>query len=124
MHFFVMLTVLFFFQLLVEEDRRVRNCVPEVFPETLMVLHFEKVDEAISPGLTVLRWSSLGVDKYIAQVYAALSVLEKLISRVTNILEVRIESELKIINKTTLCQLPDGDPWTPGEFLQKTTVGV
>ena len=89
-----------------------------------MVLHFEKVDEAISPGLTVLRWSSLGIDKYIAQVYEALSVLEKLISRVNNILEVRIESELKVIAKTTLCQLPDGDPWTPEEFLRKTTVRV
>ena len=99
-----------------------RNCVPEVFPEALMVLHFEKVDEAISPGLTVLRWSSLDVDKYITQVYTALSVLEKLISRVTNILEVRIESELKAISKSTLCKLPDGEPWTPEEFLRKTTV--
>lgn len=100
---------------------RVRNSVPSVI-EPLMVIHFEKVDEAISPGLTALCWNSLNADKFIMQVYTALEELEKLISRISNILEVRVEAELNAISNSTLCKLPEGDPWTPEEFLQKTSV--
>lgn len=98
-----------------------RDSVPELF-RPLMVLHFEKVDEAISPGLTVLRWNSLDVDKYITQVYSALLVLEKLVAKITNVLEVTVEGELEAISTCTLCKLPEGETWTPEEFLQKTTV--
>lgn len=100
-----------------------RNSVPEVF-QPLMVLHFEKVDEAISPGLTVLRWNSVDVDSFVSHVYDALADLEKLIMRVSNILEVRVHAELAAISKSTLCKLPEGDPWTPEEFLQKTAVRI
>ena len=100
-----------------------RNSVPEVF-QPLMVLHFEKVNEAISPGLTVLRWNSVDVDSYVSLVYDALADLEKLVMRVSNILEVRVQAELAAISKSTLCKLPEGDPWTPEEFLQKTAVRI
>ena len=106
---------------MLEENKNVRNKIPDLF-RYLMVSHLEKVDEVLSPGLTVLRWTSLNVDSYVESVYTALGGLEVLIAMLNDILEMRIEESLKHINSLVLCELPDAEPWTTQEFLDKTLV--
>lgn len=106
---------------MLEENKNVRDKIPDLF-HNLMISHLEKVDEVLSPGLTVLRWTSLNVDSYVESVYTALGELEVLIARLNDILEMRIEEGLKHINSLVLCELPDAEPWTTQEFLDKTLV--
>ena len=108
---------------MVSENARVREKIPELFV-TLMGPHVEKVDEVISPGLTLLRWTSLNIGSFVDSVYKALEELELLVDRVSNILELRIEGVLQNIQTTPLCELPDNDPWTVQQFVSKTQVRV
>ena len=108
---------------MVSENARVREKIPELFV-TLMAPHVEKVDEVISPGLTLLRWTSLNIGSFVESVYKALEELELLVDRVSNILELRIEGVLQNIQTTPLCELPDNDPWTVQQFVSKTQVRV
>ena len=87
-----------------------------------MVPHLERVDEMISPGLTILRWTSLNLESYVESVTGSLQSLELLIDRATDVWEIQIKGNLEAIQNTLLCDLPDSDPWTPEQFIAKTQV--
>lgn len=106
---------------MLEENQSVRSKIPDTF-SVLMIPHLEKVDEALSPGLTVLRWTSLNIINYIEGVRKALKELEILISQANDILEMRIEGELEKMRQVVLCELPTTEPWTVQELLDKTVV--
>ena len=106
---------------MVEENNRIRGRIPELFT-VLMAPHLEKVDEVISPGLTVLRWTSLNIEPFLQSVGESLKELELLVERVLNTLEFRIEGVLQGIQNTELCDLPDSEPWTVDEFFKRTQV--
>ena len=108
---------------MVSEDVRIRNKVPEIF-EPMMVPHLERVDEMVSPGLTILRWTSLNIEAFVDSVTTSLQSLELLIDRARDIWEIQIEGNLKAIQTTQLCVLPESEPWTPDEFVSKTQVCV
>lgn len=95
--------------------------IPELF-EALMAPHLEKVDEKLSPGLTVLYWSSISISEFLQDVHTALKELELLVTRANHLLEVRIQGQLESIKSTILCELPDGSPWTTEELLKATKV--
>ena len=106
---------------MVAENDRIRGKIPHLF-STLMEAHLEKVDEVISPGLTVLRWTSLNIETYLLTVGESLKELELLVDRVSNMLEFQIEGVLRDIENTVLCELPDSEPWTVDEFVNRTQV--
>ena len=108
---------------MINENKRIRGKIPELF-EPLMEPHLEKVDEMLSPGLSILCWTSLNIRAFTESVHKSLKQLELLIDRATDVLEVWIEGELKIIQNSKLCELPDNEPWTTDEFLQKTEVSL
>ena len=110
-------------QLMLNEDKRIRGKIPELF-KPLMEPHLEKVDEMLSPGLSILRWTSLNIKAFTESVHKSLQKLELLIDRATDVLEVRIEGELKVIQNSKLCEIPENEPWTVEEFLQKTEVSI
>ena len=118
---FLRLLFLNVLQLLLEENQLVRDKIPDIF-EFLIAPHFEKVDEAISPGLTSLKWNSLDIDGFVGSVQTSLRKLDLLITRVTDILTMRIDGEMTKASTLVLCELPDGDPWTTEKFLQVTSV--
>jgi dynein heavy chain len=96
---------------LLSENRRVRAKIPAAF-EQLMVPHIEKVEVAIDPGMTKLTWTSINIPEYMDGVYAALADLELLMDRANDLVEFRINAVLHDIASTTLCELPDEEPWT------------
>lgn len=107
--------------MMVEENNRIRGKIPELF-SALMDPHLEKVDEAISPGLTVLRWTSLNIEPFLQSVGDSLKELELLVEQVSDTLEFQIEGVLQDIQNTQLCDLPDSEPWTVHEFVNRTQV--
>lgn len=106
---------------MLSENSRVRGKIPELF-EPLMGMHLERVDEMLSPGLSILRWTSLNIRAFTESVHESLKKLELLIDRATDVLQVWIEEELRVMQSTKLCELPENDPWTIEEFLKKTEV--
>ncbi len=88
----------------------------------MMIPHLERLDEMISPGLTILRWSSLNIEAYVDSVMGSVKSLELLINRAKDIWEVQIEGNLQAIRSTQLCELPENEPWTPDQFISKTQV--
>lgn len=106
---------------MVKDMNRVYSKIPELF-SPLMAPHLEKVEEMISPGLTMLRWTSLNIGAFVDSVNVSVKNLELLIDRSKDILEVRIEGVMKDIQTTQLCELPENDPWTMDEFISRTQV--
>ena len=54
--------------------------------------------------------------------HKSLKELELIIDRARDVLELQIEGELKVIQSSQLCELPDNEPWTVDEFLKRTEV--
>ena len=112
---------------MVKENDRIRSKISEISPtelfSPLMEPHLEKVDEVISPGLTVLRWTSLNIDSYLKSMEESLKELELLVERVSNTYEFQIQGVLMDIKSMELCALPDSEPWTVDEFVNSTQVG-
>ena len=44
--------------------------------------------------------------------------------RANDLVEFRIDAVLHEMSTTTLCELPDEEPWTVDEFLEKTQVVI
>ncbi|XP_052229952.1 dynein axonemal heavy chain 5-like isoform X5 [Dreissena polymorpha] len=105
--------------MMLQENKRVRLKIPTEF-ETLMGPHIGRVDNAIEPGLNKLSWTSLNIQDYIQTVYRRLEEMELLMVRANELSEFRIDAVLKEIASTTLCQLPQEEPWTVDDFLENT----
>ncbi len=88
----------------------------------MMVPHLEQIDKMISPGLTILRWTSLNIDAYVDSVTTSVKSLELLIDRAIDIWSIQIEGNLSAIQSTQLCELPENEPWTIEQFVNKTRV--
>ena len=84
--------------------------------------HFEKVDEVLSPGFSVLRWSSLNLTAFVDEVNTSFAELELLIDRVNGIHNDRIQVALKCMLDVPLCALPETDTVTIDEFTATTSV--
>ncbi|XP_062848702.1 dynein axonemal heavy chain 5 [Trichomycterus rosablanca] len=106
-------------KMVLAENSRVRAKIQPFF-EQLLVPHVAKVDEAIQPGLILLNWTSLSIDKYVNRITAALEELELLLDRVNDLIQFRIDAVLQEMSGATLCALPEDDPVTCEEFVQST----
>ncbi|XP_042662867.1 dynein axonemal heavy chain 5 isoform X2 [Tyto alba] len=88
--------------------------------EQLMAPRLANVDDAIQPGLMLLTWTSLNIEKYINTVFYKLAELELLLDRVNDLVEFRIDAVLQEMNRVPLCKLPEDEPLSCEEFLQQT----
>ncbi|NWQ86048.1 DYH5 protein, partial [Burhinus bistriatus] len=88
--------------------------------EQLMAPRLANVDDAIQPGLMLLTWTSLNIEKYINTVFYKLAGLELLLDRVNDLVEFRINAVLQEMSIVPLCKLPEDEPLSCEEFLQKT----
>ncbi|KAG8470448.1 hypothetical protein KFE25_008869 [Diacronema lutheri] len=69
--------------------------------------HLEQMEAAIAPGLTLLTWSSMNIDMYLASVHASLFKLNELVSKADDIALNRIGRNLHIVRTMQLVHLPD-----------------
>ncbi|KAJ3055739.1 Dynein heavy chain 5, axonemal [Rhizophlyctis rosea] len=86
-----------------------------------MVPHVEELDRALQPGLTALTWTSLNVDDYLATNSMQLGRLEELVDKILDIVECRIEHNVRRIAEMMLCEVPaETEQWSVDSFLEKT----
>ena len=81
--------------------------------------HLRRVDEALEPAFTRLTWHSLNTQTLIQNVYGALSEVEALSSVATDLLDNRIEANLREMGSLQLSALPEGEPWSSEKFLSR-----
>lgn len=94
--------------------------VGKVIPVTSMVLktHFKDMDYKMRPGLITLTWTSMNIDTYIHHIQGGLRKLDELVANINDLIENRIEKNLKIVSRTLLVDLPDSDSFTVEEFVK------
>ena len=74
----------------------------------------------LHPGMSTLTWTSMNIDSYLNHVHQGLSKLEQLIISINDIIENRVENNLKNISKISLVSLPlDNVTFTLETFVNK-----
>jgi dynein heavy chain, axonemal len=94
--------------------------VSKVIPVTAMVLrpHFRDMEYKLRPGMITLTWTSMNIDAYKQHIQMGLRKLEELVVNINDIIENRIEKNLKIVSRTLLVDLPDSDSFTVEDFVK------
>ncbi|KAJ1446978.1 dynein heavy chain and region D6 of dynein motor-domain-containing protein [Pelagophyceae sp. CCMP2097] len=77
-------------------------------PSTAQALapHLRSMECRLRPGMVTLTWTSLNIDAYKADVDAGLVALDGLIAKINDLVENRVEKNLKVIARTILVDLP------------------
>jgi dynein heavy chain len=70
--------------------------------------------------MVTLTWTSMNIDSYLEHVHQGLNKLDQLIISVNDIIENRIENNLKKVSKVLLVDLPnDTQPMSLEQFVQR-----
>uniref|UniRef100_A0A7S0HBM9 Uncharacterized protein n=1 Tax=Hanusia phi TaxID=3032 RepID=A0A7S0HBM9_9CRYP len=106
-----------------KEYERVLSKVPPVV-KPIIKPHLEDLDRKIQPGMVLLTWQSMNIDGYLQRLHSGLAKLEELINKINDIMDNRIEHNLKHISKTMLVDLPQNQSFTLDSFvsLQEKTI--
>lgn len=79
--------------------------------------HLEMLDRRLRPGLVELTWTSMNIEAFKVQAQSALGRVEDLIVKINDIVENRVDKNLKIIARTILVDLPDDKSVTLDDFV-------
>jgi len=100
-----------------EYDRIVNKIRPNT--KSLLVPHLEDLEYKLRPGMVTLTWTSMNIDGYLHHVHQGLAKLEQLIININDIMENRIENNLKALSKTVLVNLPqEANTYTLDDFVK------
>eukprot|EP00217_Crustomastix_stigmatica_P013603 CAMPEP_0183798542 /NCGR_PEP_ID=MMETSP0803_2-20130417/19119_1 /TAXON_ID=195967 /ORGANISM="Crustomastix stigmata, Strain CCMP3273" /LENGTH=4519 /DNA_ID=CAMNT_0026043227 /DNA_START=42 /DNA_END=13598 /DNA_ORIENTATION=- len=102
-----------------EHDRVMSTITATVKP--LLEPHLEDLEKKIQPGMFILTWTSMNIDAYLHRIHNGLAKLEELIEKINDILDNRIETNLKIVSRTPLIHLPADESFTYEEFVATQT---
>ncbi|XP_068050765.1 dynein axonemal heavy chain 5-like isoform X2 [Anomalospiza imberbis] len=94
------------------------NRIPVVL-KPLMKPWIGQIEDAFTPGLMQLSWTSLNINKFIQNVYSTLRELDYVVKAASDTLECRIERILKDMSNTTLIVLPEDEPIDVTSFLEQ-----
>jgi dynein heavy chain len=108
--------------LLSEYERITHKIIP--ITHKLMEPHLQTVELKIRPGMITLTWTSMNIDTYKMHIQAALTRLEDLVTKINDIVENRIQKNLKQISRAVLVSLPSERAVALDEFvlMQETAV--
>ncbi|XP_039266995.2 dynein axonemal heavy chain 8-like [Styela clava] len=92
--------------------RRYDNIVKDIplVLQPLMKSHVSQLEDVFMPGLTILNWCSLNIDKFINQIEAAEDEFEFFLKQVHDTLECRIEKILEEMSQTLFVAIPESEP--------------
>merc|ERR550514_260345 len=68
--------------------------------------------------MITLTWTSMNIDTYKSHVHLGLRKLEQLVTNINDIIEHRIEKNLKIVSRTLLVDLPDNESFAVEAFVR------
>lgn len=87
-----------------EYERVVKSIVPVM--RNLLRPHVQSLEARLRPGWMVLTWTSMNIEGYRQSVHQGLRRLEELIAKANDIVDNRIDKNLKIISRAVLVDLP------------------
>jgi dynein heavy chain len=91
---------------LLKEYRRVVLTVRPI-ASNLLKPHLDNLEFHLRPGMVTLTWSSMNIEVYLKNVWEELGRLEQLVMTVNDLMENRIDANLKQVSKMLLVDLPD-----------------
>eukprot|EP00949_MAST-11_sp_MAST-11-sp1_P002825 g2825.t1 len=103
--------------MLQEYERVMMRRLPVVMD--LIRPHVADLDLKLRPGTVTLTWTSMNIDAYKHHVHAGMLRLDQLLSNVNDIVENRIEKNLKTVTRTLLVDLPKDESLALDEFVVK-----
>ncbi|RHY51106.1 hypothetical protein DYB38_003376 [Aphanomyces astaci] len=99
-----------------EHDRVISKIIP--IAAALLKPHLEDLQAKIRPGMVTLTWTSMNIDAYKMQVHLGLQRLEELINSVNDVIENRVEKNLKVVSKAVLVSLPTDQSFALDDFVR------
>lgn len=96
----------------------VRRVKLEVRP--LFLPQLVRLTNMLAPGLTHISWTDPNWVSFIKKTVEAVKSFDVLVTRVHDVYSNRIIQVLTSMQKVTLHALPEDDPWTVEEFVEKT----
>lgn len=101
---------------ILKEYQRVQD---NIIPVTRGLLQpaIEDLEYNLRPGMVTLTWTSMNISQFKANVLSSLRKLDELVTNVNDVIENRIELNLKIISKEKLVDLPEGTSMELHEFV-------
>ncbi|KAG9402276.1 hypothetical protein AC1031_006904 [Aphanomyces cochlioides] len=99
-----------------EHDRVVSKIIP--ITKALLQPHLDDLHAKIRPGMVTLTWTSMNIDAYKMQVHLGLQRLEELINSVNDMIENRVEKNLKLVSKAVLVSLPTDQSFALDDFVR------
>lgn len=106
-----------------KEYDRVTDLVPPII-KSLLQPHLNDLDAKLQSGMMLLSWQSMNIDSFLQRIHSGLSRFEELVRKLSDMIEHRIEGNLKSISKTLLVELPTDQSFTLEQFVtlqEKTT---
>ena len=98
-----------------EYDRVLGRVIPVIRP--MLKVHLDDLDQRISPGMMLLTWQSMNIDGYLHKIHYGLSKFEDLVSKINDLIENRVESNLKTISRTLLVDIKSESTFTLEQFV-------
>lgn len=89
--------------------REYRRVTLLVRPITANILkpHLDDMELCLRPGMSTLTWTSMNIDGYITNAWDCIRRLEQLVTTVNDIMDNRIDANLKFVSWVLLVNLPD-----------------
>ena len=97
-----------------------------VIPVTNALLkpHMNDMEYKLRPGMITLTWTSMNIDAYKHHVHTGLQRLEELVININDLIENRIEKNLKTVSKSLLVSLPADESFTLEDFVAMQEVYI
>ncbi|CDJ56163.1 hypothetical protein, conserved, partial [Eimeria maxima] len=99
------------FFVVTQEYQRVSSAIRPV-TAGLLQRHLDNFEKQLNPGLNNLTWASLNIESFLQSATSALEKLDLLVVTVNDIVENRIENNIKSLGEILLVDLP-----APGEVI-------
>jgi len=88
------------------EYRRVTQMVKPIV-STMMKSHIENLEYKMRPAMVTLTWTSMNIESFFVDIWKELDKLEQLILTVNDLMENRVDANLKVVSNVLLVNLPD-----------------
>jgi len=105
-----------------EYERVTSQIVPVV--AKLLKPHLQTLELKLRPGMITLTWTSMNIENYKMHIHVGLQRLEELINKINDIVENRVEKNLKFISRMSLIDMPTDQSVTLDDFVSMQEANV
>ena len=93
--------------------------IGRVMPKTKQLLkpHIDDMEYKLRPGMITLTWTSMNIDAYKHHIHTGLQRLEELVNNINDIIENRIDKNLRTVTQMMLVDLPADKSFSLEDFV-------